>query len=429
MKRNENPQNYDFRLDNAAKLYPPLHSRRRTTMFRVAAVLDKPVRLASLEKAARHMMGRCPYYQVTLKRGLFWYYLEKVDTIPLVHGESLYPCLYIPLFRREALPFRIIAYKKRIAFETSHLLADGRSAMAFLNGLVLEYLRLLGEDLPSEGMVPDCRLPYDREEFSDSYRRNFERKVPKAKPSPKAAQLPGTPLLPPQYRILEGSMPSGDLKRLAGEQGVTIGVYLTALLLLVLCREERTKKKMKPVTITIPIDVRQFFPSKTMRNFMLTLEPVIDPRLGEYSFEEIVRNVHNYMQYRLDRNQIKTQIARNIRGESNFVSRIIPLFFKKPIMRWINKRMGEQTYTTSFSNLGRIKIPEGMGGHVEKYDFLPPRSHGRVNVTSLGYKGRTHVFFGSTIREKRVEAQFFAELRQRGVPVKISTNQNSTRRR
>jgi NRPS condensation-like uncharacterized protein len=397
-------------------------------MYRVALYLNHPVRVSLLEKAAKHMMKRCPYYQVTLKKGLFWYYLEKVETLPLIHGESIYPCLYIPLHRREALPFRIIAYQNRVALEMSHLLADGRAATAFLNGLVLEYLRLRGEDIDSKGMILDCNEPFDPEEFSDSYKTYFEKNVPKAKPAPKAAQLGGTPLPPPLYRIIKGSLPGLNLKNEARRHQVTIGEFLTALLLKVLYDMEREKHRMRSVTITIPIDMRQFFPSKTMRNFMLTLEPSVDPRLGEYSFEDILRRVHKYMQYELDKNQIKTQIARNIRGESHPLSRIIPLIVKKPILRWVNSRMGESTYTVSFSNLGRIGLPPDMERFVQEYDFLPPRSHGRVNVTAVGYGELTHIFFGSTVREKRVEALFFAELRKQGVPIKILTNMTNSRR-
>ena len=428
MGQDEKQQSYDFRLDNAGKLYPPLHSKRRTTMYRVAAILKKPIRVSCLEQAAYHMMKRCPYYQVTLKQGLFWYYLEKVDTLPGIHAESIYPCQYIPLKKRDALPFRIIAYQNRIAFEASHLLADGRSAIAFLNGLVLEYLRELGENVSSGGMILDCREPYDPEEYTDSYRKNFEKEVPKAKPCPKASQIRGKPLRPPQYRIIEGGMFSRDLKALAGRYDVTIGELLTAQLLEVLCDQERKKTRMRPVTITIPIDARQFFPSKTMRNFMLTTEPTIDPRLGNFSFEYIVRRVQSHMQFAMDKNLIKTQIARNIRGESNIASRLIPLVLKKPILKWINKRMGESTYTLSFSNIGLIRIPENLSNYIEKYEILPPRSHGRLNATAIGYKEQTYVFFGSTIREKTVEAAFFSALRQKGIPVKIQTNSKNSRR-
>ena len=32
-----------------------------------------------------------------------------------------------------------------------------------------------------------------------------------------------------------------------------------------------------------------------MNNFFISLTPTIDPRLGEYTFNEIVHYIHNYM--------------------------------------------------------------------------------------------------------------------------------------
>ena len=54
--------------------------------------------------------------------------------------------------------------------------------------------------------------------------------------------------------------------------------------------------------------------------------PEIDPRLGEYSFEEITRIVHHYMQLETDKRQIMRIIRRNVGGEKNLMVRAIPLF-------------------------------------------------------------------------------------------------------
>ena len=73
---------FHFRLDNAAKIFPALLSRRQTTVFHVSAEIDAPVNVRILSEALGAMMVRCPYYHVQLRRGLFWYYLEPSDTEP-----------------------------------------------------------------------------------------------------------------------------------------------------------------------------------------------------------------------------------------------------------------------------------------------------------------------------------------------------------
>ena len=42
-----------------------------------------------------------------------------------------------------------------------------------------------------------------------------------------------------------------------------------------------------PVKVLIPVNLRKIFNSGTLRNFVLYASPSIDPRLGEYTFEEL----------------------------------------------------------------------------------------------------------------------------------------------
>ena len=52
---------------------------------------------------------------------------------------------------------------------------------------------------------------------------------------------------------------------------------------------ESISHHLRPVALAIPINLRSWFPSETLRNFILTVRPCIDPSLGEYSLEEIIR--------------------------------------------------------------------------------------------------------------------------------------------
>ena len=75
-----------LKLDNAAKIYPAAMSRNWTALFRVSAELTEPVDPVVLEQAQRAALRRMPSFAVCLRRGLFWYYLEKLDGAPAVPG-------------------------------------------------------------------------------------------------------------------------------------------------------------------------------------------------------------------------------------------------------------------------------------------------------------------------------------------------------
>jgi len=85
-------QNKDWlKLDNAAKIYPATSSRKSPAQFRLAVTLNSPVKLKILQQAWERMLKRCPYFQVYLRRGFFWYYLQRHQDIPPIELMELIP--------------------------------------------------------------------------------------------------------------------------------------------------------------------------------------------------------------------------------------------------------------------------------------------------------------------------------------------------
>ena len=74
-------------LDNAAKIFPSTSTGRSSNVFRFSCELKEPVEQDILEKALSQTLERFPFFQVVLKRGFFWYYLEMSDILPVVAEE------------------------------------------------------------------------------------------------------------------------------------------------------------------------------------------------------------------------------------------------------------------------------------------------------------------------------------------------------
>lgn len=415
--------NYQYRLDNAAKIFPGMLSRRRTTIFRLAATIDAPVNVELLQRAYDAMIDRCPYYRVQLRKGLFWYYFVPNATRPLVEAESRYPCMYLPLKKAGVPLFRLIAYKRRIAFEVSHILTDGSGALAFLNGVVAEYLRLRGEDIDSSDLPIDPAGEPSPAEFTDSFHDQYRKDVPPAPKPTRALHFGGKAERTPVFYVIEGRLQGVQLKEQAQRFDVTIGEYLTALLIDV-AREEMEVRGLRPrpIRISIPINLRRLYPSETMRNFVLAVNPGIDPRLGAFVFRDIVAKVHHFMRTELDDRYIRRQIVGNLRSERNPFVRIVPAVIKDPILRWAYSAFGTNAFTVGFSNLGRVQLPPSMEPFVHSYTFVPPPHDNALNATSIAYGGTTSILFASTMQDRSVEARFFRRLREEGVDVSITTN-------
>lgn len=89
-----------------------------------------------------------------------------------------------------------------------------------------------------------------------------------------------------------GVMPAGAVHEKAAGLGVTVNEYLTGALCYAfyLLQKQEAPRRPKPVKISVPINMRRFYPSQTLRNFALFVNPGIEPEYGDYSFEEIVQS-------------------------------------------------------------------------------------------------------------------------------------------
>ena len=84
------------------------------------------------------------------------------------------------------------------------------------------------------------------------------------------------------------------------------------------------------MALAVPINLRSWFPSETVRNFITTVRPSIDPALGDYTFPEIVSQVRHYMKLHVHRQELQAAFTGNVRFTKNFFLRAVPVFLKKP---------------------------------------------------------------------------------------------------
>jgi hypothetical protein len=125
-----------YRLDNAAKIYPAYVNRKDPGTFRLAVVLKKEVDGDRLQEALERTLPYFPSMAVTLRKGLFWYYLEENPSQPKVEVESKMPCSFMDIKATDGYLFKVVYYKKRISLECFHALTDGHGAGVFKSHLV-----------------------------------------------------------------------------------------------------------------------------------------------------------------------------------------------------------------------------------------------------------------------------------------------------
>lgn len=416
-----------YQLDLSAIVYPTLQRRDFSSVYRLSVVLKEEIQPDILQKALDMTLPRFPTYKAAIRKGVFWRYLEPNDRPgPFVQEDVKNPCQPMYFKANNRYLIRVYYFHSRIALEAHHSLGDGTGGMCLLLTLTAVYLRLLGhEGIENGGFVLDIDSAPDSGELEDAYKRYANAKVCPPRQQEKAYRVRGT--AEPFYtlNIVDGIMSVSEVMAVAKRYGVSVTEYLNAVLLQALLtrQKEEGNRRLRPVKIAMPVNLRRFFPSITLRNFITMIYPGIDPRLGDYTFEEIVAQVHNYMRYRINEKQLRGDITTNAAIQRNPFIRVVPLFLKDITVRAFYSRVQDRNSSAGLTNMGAMKVPEGMKPYIERFDiYMGQPFSRRTNCAVISFEDTLTVNFASSIVESDVEKHFFRKLVQEGIHVRIESN-------
>lgn len=414
-----------YKLDNAAKLYPAIKSRRWTAVYRVSVKMRETVDRELLQKALDITVDRMEVFSCRLKAGLFWYYFEKNDARAHVMDDARNPCIRLYTKERGGYLFRVRTHSNRISLEVFHSVSDGYGGITFLKTLVAEYLKQKGHDIPATHGILKCDEPALEEETEDSFLRYYNKKAVRPWKENRAYQIKGTSDKGHTLNIIRGIISVNEIKAAAKANNVSLTEFLVAVYMYVLygIQKEEDPKRILPITVSVPVNLRGFFDSKTLRNFSSYVNPEINANWGEYTFEEILHIVHHYLRHNITKKTLSAKMSKNVKSEKSIFVRVLPLFIKNLCISIIFKIAGESRMTSTLSNIGRIDVPEEMAAHVEQFDaMLGALRYNKVNCAVCAYQDILNICFTSTIQETHVEKAFFTFLVKMGIHVKLESN-------
>ncbi len=417
-----------LKLDNAAKIYPAARSKNWSNVFRVSVTLKENIDPVIMKSALDVTIRRFPSICARLRKGLFWYYLEQLENAPKISLEHSYPLIGMNKEQVRRCALRVIVYKNRLALELFHALTDGNGAMIFLKSLTAEYIQqAYGVHIPAQdGVVGRLEYP-STEELEDSFQK-YAGPVSASRKESNAFHLPGTKCDDGFLHLTCFRLPVQQVLEAAHRQGVSLTVYLTATLMRAVQSLQEAccgnPKKRKAIKILVPVNLRNIFPSKSIRNFALYTTPEIDPKQGQYSFDEICKLVHHWIGSDVTPKKMAAKIATNIGTERLLAVRLLPLFIKNPIMKLAFRLTGERKSCFCLSNLGAVKLPEQMQPYVERFDFvLGPQATAPNNCGVLSYGDTLYINFIRNIQEPYLEQAFFRALQEQGLGATVESNE------
>ena len=418
-----------WRLDNAAKIYPAARRNNWSNIYRQSVTLYEEVDKDVLHAALKVVVKRFPSIASRLRKGVFWYYLQQVSEVPEIGEEYSGPLAHMSKREMRKCAFRVIVYRDRIAVEFFHALTDGTGALVFLKNLVAEYLEQKHRvKFPLEAGLVDRQSAPRRSEMEDCFPK-YAGPVPVSRKATDAWHMSGQPQTDRILNLTCLQLPVKEALELAHRYDATLTVFMSAVMMLALknLQDEKqpNRKRQKRIKLLIPINLRTLFPSDTLRNFAMYTTPELDPRLGDYTLEEICKLVKCRMGLEFTAKHMGGVIATNVNDEKNPLVRLIPLPIKNLVMRAIFDAVGEKKSCLALSNLGQVKVPEEMEKYIRRFDFIMGvQAAAPYNCGMLSYGNTIYINFVRNIRDAELERHFFAILRDLGLPVTAESNQN-----
>ena len=175
-----------YRLDNVGKFYSSQAGSSAQTVFRYAATMQDDVDPAALQHALEKTAGVFPNFNVCLRSGMFWHYLEQSAQVPVVQQENLPICYGLHVHAKSVL-FRVSYHAARINLEVSHIVSDGRGSLSFFKALLHAYI----EERYGVKGVPAEYDGSDHQKSENSFDKYFERDKAAATRAPKVYRLKG----------------------------------------------------------------------------------------------------------------------------------------------------------------------------------------------------------------------------------------------
>ena len=420
------PDSRWYRLDSAGILYSALQREEYSAIYRFSAQMAQPVEPPALQRAILRIMPRFPSFAVRIRRGLFWYYLEPNPAPgPFLKEDVSDPCQPVRFREDDGWLVRFYYYRSRISIEVFHALSDGAGAMVFFRALLAEYLRQTGVDVPEGEGIPSPGEPPRPEELEDAYTRYAGKHAFGLRRLPRAYANLGTPEPFYTFHVTMGFVPLDRVRERARHYGASITEYLSAVLIQVLLDKQKREhpRRERPVALAIPINLRGWFPSETVRNFITPVRPYIDPALGDYTFPEIVSQVRHFMKLHINRQELQAAFTGNVRFTRNVLLRAVPVALKNPVMALNYRMLGVRPYTCTYTNPGAFTVPPAMAEHIRGMEvILGQATVPRAHCASISYGNTLEITFAGTQKETDTERDFFRFLVAEGIPVRVESN-------
>jgi len=412
---------YWYKIDNAGKIFPAVSKDARSNVFRLSFYLDEMVDLLLLEEAVNKILPRFETFAVQLKNGLFWNYFAANSHHFKIALEPAQMCKYFKPMNNHGFLFKVYYLNNKITLETFHALTDGAGALHFLKSIVYHYFKLKGYKIDHEGKILSEK-PYSKKESEDNFVSNYDKAMRKNLQEEKAYHIEGEHFSHHWFLFIKAKVNTKALIELVKHKyHATITQFTTALLAYSIYKETNDFIGHKnPLKIFVPVNLRPYFDSVTLRNFSLYIKGSYASDRTDWTFENMLELTKEQFADQLNKDKLQSRISSLVGFEKNTWLRIMPLFIKTIAFKIGYNILGERISSCSISNLGIVDLPSGFKDKIIDVDFVNA-AYG-LSMTLISLDDYTNFIFSTPVKELAIINHVISFLVQEGLDITLDTN-------
>ena len=220
-------------------------------------------------------------------------------------------------------------------------------------------------------------------------------------------------------------MPFEQLKPICKERDLTVTEFIASAMILAIIRSAKDPIS-KSIIIDIPVNLRQFFPSDSIRNFTSPMPIHFNPQgRADVTHEEIINAVRGQLKkYNTKENQ-QAFINHSFSLTQNLGAQLVLSIFKQWAMNSMQKKTHNTEMTVVFTNMGSIKIPQIMSDAIERFELVGGDARVydmSVFTSAISVNGYMHIGFNYSTKDVSFCREFFRILAAYNIDVRVESS-------
>ena len=401
-----------YPLDLSALAYPMMRTKRSESNYRFSAEIEGGVDPRLLTQSLCEVLPRYPVFRTRVAASFFWHELVENNAPLLVKQDDRQPLRPLRKEDTNGYPFRLAYKREEVVLEVFHAVTDANVAALFFADLLTHYVEIKEGTIESE--LPDRDLTVE-DAFLACGRKKKLRELSLKSYNGESVYALGKRGKYREYpELLSISLPLEEVKAAAKAHGVTLTEYVAAAYLCAITEGEPLPLKQS-LCLFIPVDLRRFFKSKTMQNFVAFERIFVPKGESDLSFEHLLELVHDEFKAKITAENMQSHVDDVRRALTLPIVKYTPLFIKQPLFKLVKCLLNKVRQTAILSNVGRVELPARAMKAVKNVKFyLNNGKNAPINLAVNTYNGIFNVNVTNGLEGREIPDRLFAILTRQG---------------